>query len=246
MEREGLTEEEAFARLRKASQISGRPLKVVAEALIATLGGSTGEADPPRPEVLPRLAYGQSRAAARPRAGGRGAVRARRRARRARTARATIAIAGRSTPSQTRTFSASSSVRSSRDGAGTAPSAPGVTTRELDRRHPRLGIRRSEIPRGAAQLAPERLQRAPRAGPRSRRRATRSRAAPTMRAICARTDRSRRSSASSVCLQVVDRAPAARRSAERRELDDRVLHLRRREHARSARRCPPRRSRRTR
>ena len=39
MEREGLTEQEAFARLRKASQISGRPLKVVAEALIATLDG---------------------------------------------------------------------------------------------------------------------------------------------------------------------------------------------------------------
>ena len=37
MEREGLTEQEAFARLRKASQISGRPLKVVAEALIGTL-----------------------------------------------------------------------------------------------------------------------------------------------------------------------------------------------------------------
>ena len=33
MKREGLSEEEAFARLRKASQISGRPLKVVAEAL---------------------------------------------------------------------------------------------------------------------------------------------------------------------------------------------------------------------
>jgi AmiR/NasT family two-component response regulator len=38
MERDGLTEAEAFARLRKASQISGRPLKIVAEALIATLG----------------------------------------------------------------------------------------------------------------------------------------------------------------------------------------------------------------
>ena len=38
MQREGLSEEEAFARLRKASQISGRPLKVVAEALVATLG----------------------------------------------------------------------------------------------------------------------------------------------------------------------------------------------------------------
>jgi response regulator NasT len=37
MEREGLTEQEAFARLRKASQIPGRPLKVVADALIATL-----------------------------------------------------------------------------------------------------------------------------------------------------------------------------------------------------------------
>jgi response regulator NasT len=38
MEREGLTEQQAFERLRKASQISGRPLKVVAEALIATFG----------------------------------------------------------------------------------------------------------------------------------------------------------------------------------------------------------------
>ena len=37
MERDGLSEQDAFARLRKASQISGRPLKVVAEALIATL-----------------------------------------------------------------------------------------------------------------------------------------------------------------------------------------------------------------
>jgi two-component system, response regulator PdtaR len=36
MEREKLTEGEAFARLRKASQASGRPMKVVAEALIAT------------------------------------------------------------------------------------------------------------------------------------------------------------------------------------------------------------------
>jgi AmiR/NasT family two-component response regulator len=36
MEKEGLSEEDAFARLRKASQVSGRPLKVVAEALIAT------------------------------------------------------------------------------------------------------------------------------------------------------------------------------------------------------------------
>ena len=37
MEKEGLNEQDAFARLRKASQISGRPLKVVAEALIAAL-----------------------------------------------------------------------------------------------------------------------------------------------------------------------------------------------------------------
>jgi AmiR/NasT family two-component response regulator len=38
MEKEGLSEQDAFARLRKASQVSGRPLKVVAEALIAALG----------------------------------------------------------------------------------------------------------------------------------------------------------------------------------------------------------------
>jgi response regulator NasT len=40
MEKEGLTEDEAFARLRKASQLSGRPLKVVAEALVATFAKS--------------------------------------------------------------------------------------------------------------------------------------------------------------------------------------------------------------
>jgi response regulator NasT len=38
MEREGLSEEEAFARLRGASQVSGRSMRVVAEALIATFG----------------------------------------------------------------------------------------------------------------------------------------------------------------------------------------------------------------
>ncbi|HVA30799.1 MAG TPA: response regulator [Gaiellaceae bacterium] len=38
MAKEGLTEEDAFARLRKASQASGRPLKVIAEAVVATLG----------------------------------------------------------------------------------------------------------------------------------------------------------------------------------------------------------------
>ena len=37
MEREGLSEQEAFARLRKASQVSGRPLRVVADAVVATL-----------------------------------------------------------------------------------------------------------------------------------------------------------------------------------------------------------------
>jgi response regulator NasT len=36
MEREGLTEQEAFARLRRASQVSGRPMGVVAEAVVAT------------------------------------------------------------------------------------------------------------------------------------------------------------------------------------------------------------------
>ena len=38
MERDGLSEQDAFARLRRASQASGRPLKVVAEAVVATFG----------------------------------------------------------------------------------------------------------------------------------------------------------------------------------------------------------------
>jgi AmiR/NasT family two-component response regulator len=38
MSKENLSEEEAFARLRKASQVSGRPLRVVAEAVLATFG----------------------------------------------------------------------------------------------------------------------------------------------------------------------------------------------------------------
>ena len=37
MEKERLTEEAAFGRLRKASQSSGRPMKVIAEAVIQTL-----------------------------------------------------------------------------------------------------------------------------------------------------------------------------------------------------------------
>jgi two-component system, response regulator PdtaR len=42
MEKEQLSEQEAFARLRKASQASGRPLKAIAEAVVVTL---TGEAE---------------------------------------------------------------------------------------------------------------------------------------------------------------------------------------------------------
>jgi two-component system, response regulator PdtaR len=37
MRKDGLSEQEAFERLRRASQLSGKPLKVVADALIATL-----------------------------------------------------------------------------------------------------------------------------------------------------------------------------------------------------------------
>jgi response regulator NasT len=36
MEKEKLSESDAFARLRKASQVSGRPLRVIADAVIAT------------------------------------------------------------------------------------------------------------------------------------------------------------------------------------------------------------------
>jgi response regulator NasT len=39
MEKEGIGEQEAFERLRRASQSSQRPLKVIAEAVVATLGG---------------------------------------------------------------------------------------------------------------------------------------------------------------------------------------------------------------
>src|SRR5246127_110670 len=47
MEKEQLSEGEAFARLRKASQASGRPLKVIAAAVGATLPGETW------PETIP-------------------------------------------------------------------------------------------------------------------------------------------------------------------------------------------------
>jgi AmiR/NasT family two-component response regulator len=40
MEKESLSENDAFGRLRKASQVSGRPLKVIAEAVIATFDAS--------------------------------------------------------------------------------------------------------------------------------------------------------------------------------------------------------------
>jgi two-component system, response regulator PdtaR len=42
MEKERLSEEEAFARLRKASQSSGRALKAIAEAVVATLAAEPG------------------------------------------------------------------------------------------------------------------------------------------------------------------------------------------------------------
>jgi len=38
MAKEGISEEEAFSRLRRASQNSGRPMKVIADAVAATLG----------------------------------------------------------------------------------------------------------------------------------------------------------------------------------------------------------------
>jgi response regulator NasT len=38
MKRDGLSEQDAFTRLQRASQVSGRPMRVVAEALIATFG----------------------------------------------------------------------------------------------------------------------------------------------------------------------------------------------------------------
>ncbi len=38
MAKEGISEDEAFARLRRASQKSGRPMKVIADAVAATLG----------------------------------------------------------------------------------------------------------------------------------------------------------------------------------------------------------------
>jgi AmiR/NasT family two-component response regulator len=46
MAKDGLSEDEAFRRLRRASQLSGRPLKVVADALITSFGDPTsGDGD---------------------------------------------------------------------------------------------------------------------------------------------------------------------------------------------------------
>ena len=44
MERDGIDEAEAFRRIRAASQKTGKPMRVVADALIATLGAEAGEA----------------------------------------------------------------------------------------------------------------------------------------------------------------------------------------------------------
>jgi response regulator NasT len=44
MERDGIDEAEAFRRIRAASQKTGKPMRVVADALIATLGVEAGEA----------------------------------------------------------------------------------------------------------------------------------------------------------------------------------------------------------
>jgi response regulator NasT len=38
MERDGLSEQDAFARIRRASQQTGRPLKEIADAIVATFG----------------------------------------------------------------------------------------------------------------------------------------------------------------------------------------------------------------
>ena len=39
MAREGITEEDAYGRIRRASQRTGRPMRAIAEALVATLSG---------------------------------------------------------------------------------------------------------------------------------------------------------------------------------------------------------------
>ena len=48
MEKEGSPRSDAFARLRKASQVSGRPLRVIAEAVVATFESMTQTLTPPR------------------------------------------------------------------------------------------------------------------------------------------------------------------------------------------------------
>ena len=43
MAREGITEDDAYARIRRASQRTGQPMRAIAEALIATLGGGRSD-----------------------------------------------------------------------------------------------------------------------------------------------------------------------------------------------------------
>ena len=46
MEKEGLSEDDAFARLRKASQVSGRPLRVIAEGSVRAVAPGLARATP--------------------------------------------------------------------------------------------------------------------------------------------------------------------------------------------------------
>ena len=67
MAKEGLSEQDAFARLRKASQVSGRPLKVVAEAVVATLDGMSEHPNATRArERIRALRTGRPTGTARP------------------------------------------------------------------------------------------------------------------------------------------------------------------------------------
>ena len=184
------------------------------------------------------------RAGARPRAGGRGGARATRRARGTATGARTIASASATTPSQTSTFSASSSVRSSREGTGTAPRRHGVTTVSWI-----VAIRASALvdrrcrgapagaPRGAV-CAP-RLQYGARLG--VERLGLESRA---MRAIWARSEARATLERVEVLLEVVDRHLLRRRCGRERRARRSPAAPSRRGRARSATRCPRRRSRR--
>jgi AmiR/NasT family two-component response regulator len=39
MAKEGITEDDAYSRIRRASQRTGRPMRAIADALVATLSG---------------------------------------------------------------------------------------------------------------------------------------------------------------------------------------------------------------